>query len=55
MNPFVKTLDFSKEPTCGQLDDGLLNLFSEDQRPDDGILQVGHSKSSACLRWVKVS
>ena len=48
MNPFVKTLNVPKEPTCGQLDDGLLNLFSKDQRPDDRVLNVGHGKSSVC-------
>ena len=42
MNPFVETLDFSKEPTCGQLDDGLLDVLSEDRRSNDRMLDVGH-------------
>ena len=46
MNPFVKMLDGPKEPTCGQLDDGLPNLFPEDRRLDDRVLHVGHDKSS---------
>ena len=46
MNPFVKALDVPKEPTHGQLDDRLLDLFSEDQRPDDGVLHVGHERYS---------
>ena len=55
MNPFVKTLDISKEPTCGQLDDRLPNLFPEDQRTNDGMLHVGHwwhSVKWERLRWV---
>ena len=55
MNPFVETLDVPKEPTCGQLDDGLMNLFAEDQRPDDRMLDIGHEEYSVCLRWVKAS
>ena len=46
MNPFVKMLDIPKEPTCGQLDDQLSNLLSEDQRPDDRVLHVGHERYS---------
>ena len=55
MNPLVETLDFPKEPTCGQLNDGLPNLLAKDQRTDDWMLHVGHSKNSGCLRWVKAS
>ena len=55
MHPFVETLDIPKEPTHGQLDDQLSNLFAEDQRTDDWVLHVGHSKNSVCLRWVKAS
>ena len=46
MNPLVKMLDVPKEPTCGQLDDGLSNLLSGDQRPDDRVLHVGHERYS---------
>ena len=42
MDPLVKMLDLPKEPTHGQLDDRLLDLFSEDRRTDDGVLHVGH-------------
>ena len=43
-------LDVPKEPTCGQLDDGLPNLLSKDWRPDDGVLHVGHEKYSVLMR-----
>ena len=46
MNPLVETLNVPKKPTHGQLDDRLLDLFSEDQRPDDGVLHVGHERYS---------
>ena len=55
MNPLVKMLDVSKEPTCGQLNDGLLNLFSKDRRSDDRVLHVGHEKYSVLMRKVKAS
>ena len=55
MNPLVEMLDVTKKPTCGQLDDRLPNLLAEDQRTNDGMLHVGHSRSSVCLRWVKAS
>ena len=42
----VPTLDVSQEPTHGQLDNGTTTLISEDWRPDDGVLHVGHEKYS---------
>ena len=50
MNPFVETLDVPEEPTHGQLDNRLPNLFPKDWRTNDRVLHVGHSRSSACLR-----
>ena len=55
MNPLVEMLDVPKEPTCGQLDDRLSDVLSEDRRPDDGMLHVGHKRYGGCLRWVKMS
>ena len=46
MNPFVEMLDLPKEPTCGQLDCRLLNIFSEDRQLDDGMLGQRHRWSS---------
>ena len=46
MNPLVEMPNLSKEPTCGQLDNQLANLFPEDQRPDDGMFHVGHWRYS---------
>ena len=39
-------LDLAQKPTCGQLDDWTTAVFSKDQRPDDGVLHVGHEKYS---------
>ena len=55
MNPFVKMLDLPKKPTRGQLNDGLTIVLSEDQRMDDRVLHVGHSRSSVLMSWVKAS
>ena len=55
MYPFVKMLDIPKEPTHGQLDDGLSNILAKDRRTNDWVLHVGHSRSSVCLRRVKAS
>ena len=44
--PFVETLDFTQEPTGGQLDDWTTPVLSEDQRPDDRMLHVSHEKYS---------
>ena len=30
-------------------------VLSEDQRPDDGMLHIGHEKYSVSMRKVKVS
>ena len=38
----VKTLDIPKEPTCGQLDDGMTAVLPEDWGMDDWVLHVGH-------------
>ena len=46
MNPLVKTPDISKKPTHGQLDNRLLDLFSEDRRTNDRMLDIGHEKYS---------
>ena len=42
-------LDFAQKPTCGQLDDGMTAMFSEDQRPDNGMLHVGHKEYSVSI------
>ena len=55
MLPIVKALDIPKKPTCGQLDDGMTAMFSEDWRPDDGVLHVGHGRNSVSMRKVKAS
>ena len=44
MFPIVKMLNVPQEPTHGQLDDGTTAMLSEDQRPDDGMLHVGHGR-----------
>ena len=49
MNPLVKTLNIPKEPTRGQLDSQSLRIFSEDQRPDNGMLHVGHKEYSVSI------
>ena len=41
MFPVVPTMDVAQEPTCGQLDDQTMTVLSEDQRPDDWMLDVG--------------
>ena len=46
MLPIVKTLNVAQEPTCGQLDDRTLAMFSKDWRTDDWVLHVGHWKYS---------
>ena len=46
MDPFVETLDIPKKPTCGQLDDWLLNLLAKDWRTNNGMLHVGHGRNS---------
>ena len=48
--PFVETLDLAQEPTCGQLDDWTMTMFSEDWRPNDGVLHVGHEEYSVSMR-----
>ena len=55
MLPVIELLDLTQEPTCGQLNDGLLNLFSKDRRSDDRVLHVGHEKYSVLMRKVKAS
>ena len=50
MFPFVKTLDFTQEPTHSELDDRTTAMFSKDQRPDDGVLHVGHEEYSVSMR-----
>ena len=42
MHPFIEMLDIPKEPTRGQLDNRLSNLFTEDRRMNDWVLYVGH-------------
>ena len=55
MDPLVETLDVPEEPTRGQLDDQLSDLFPKDWRTNDGMLHVGHRGIVCCLRWVKAS
>ena len=44
MLPFVETLDFAQKPTHSELDNRTTAVLSKDQRPDDGVLHVGHEK-----------
>ena len=53
--PLVETLDFTQEPTRGQLDNWMMTMLSEDQRPDDKMLHVGHEEYSVSTRKVKAS
>ena len=46
MLPIVKMPNIPKKPTCGQLNDGTMTVLSEDQRPDDWVLHVGHWRNS---------
>ena len=55
MLPIVETLDFPKKPTYDQLDDGTIAMLSKEQRPDDGMLHVGHWRDSVSMRKVKAS
>ena len=38
----VPTTDVAQEPTHSQLGGWLTTMLSEDQRPDDWVLHVGH-------------
>ena len=55
MLPFVETLNLAQEPTCGQLDNGMMAVLSEDQKTNDGVLHVGHEKYGVSMRKVKAS
>ena len=46
MHLIIKPSNVTKEPTCGQLDCRLLNIFSEDRQLDDGMLGQRHRWSS---------
>ena len=46
MNPFVKTFDLPKEPTCGKLNDRLLHVLSKNHGLDDGMLRQRHRWNS---------
>ena len=46
MLPVIEILDLTREPTCGQLNDGMAAMLSKDWRPDDGVLHVGHWRDS---------
>ena len=65
MDPLVKTLDVPKEPTCGQLDNRLLNLFPKDQRTNDWMLhdwplrhsvlsEIGQSELMGSIRCTQI-
>ena len=46
MLPIVKTLNVPEKPTHGQLNDWMTTMLSEDWRPNDGVLHVGHWRDS---------
>ena len=55
MNPVVPMMDFTQEPTCGQLNDWTMTVLPEDWRLDDWVLHVGHWSIVCWVRKVKVS